>query len=85
MSLQFLRVDEVAPGRDEGVEKLKCALLVHGSQHSLPGLTQAHGTELQWRDSDACRLGQNSVPAQRSGRLWCGLEKRHVVIVLMRG
>jgi hypothetical protein len=70
-----LRVDEVASGRNEGVKKLKGGLLVHGAQHALPGFAQAHGTELQRRDSDACCLGEDSVPTQRSGWLGCGLEK----------
>ena len=76
-----LRVDEVASGRNESVQELKGGLLVHGTQHALPGFAQAHGTELQRRDSDACCLGEDSVPAQRSGRLGCGLEERHDVVV----
>ena len=83
--LQCLRVDKVTSGRDESVQKLKGALLVHGAQHALPGFAQAHGTELQWRDSDACGLGEDSIPAQRSGRFGCGLEKRHVAVLCSRG
>jgi hypothetical protein len=79
--MYFSRVDEVTASRNESVEKLKGGLLVHGTQHALPGLAQAHGTELQRRDSNAGCLGENPVPAQRGGRIGCGLEDGHVVVV----
>lgn len=72
-----IRINEIATSLNEGVQQLIGSLLVHRAEHTLPGLAQTHGTELQWRDADAGRLGEDSVPAQRSGRLGSGLEERH--------
>ena len=83
--MYFSRVDEVTASRNESVEKLKGGLLVHGTQHALPGLAQAHGTELQRRDANTSGLGEDSVPAQRGGRLGSGLKQRHVGVCMEKG
>lgn len=69
------RVDEVTAGFDEGVEKRETLLLVHGTHEVFPCLTNAHGTESEWRDTDAGMLGENTETTERGLGLRCGLEE----------
>ena len=79
------RVDEVTAGFDEGVEKLEALLLVHGTHEVFPRLTDAHGTEGEWRDTYTGMLGENTETTERGLRLRCGLEKvGHCEILVVR-
>jgi hypothetical protein len=79
------RINKVTTSSNKSIKKLKSAFLVHRTQHAFPGLAQAHGTELQRRDTDASGLGEDSVPTQRSGRVGCGFEEGHGCLFLRRG
>lgn len=68
-------VDEVAAGSLKGVEQLEAVFLAHAAHEIVPGISNAHGAQLEGRHSHTGSGRQDSVAAQRGG--WCRCRLEH--------
>ena len=73
------RVDHVAAGIIKGIQQLKAVFLGHGTHYTGPGITNAHGTQLQWTNTNTGRAREDAVATKLRLGLWRGLEHfRHL-------